>query len=131
MFTKFIEATDKTEFNWGKFAVCRFEPHEWERPSEIDGGISLLAGRGWTAAHVLVLDLQTGESAIFLPRGSVPADLEKHAIWVCPMFEPFLVWLYQQDLSDLSKLPGLVNLGDVPTALSGYRRAGKGKVDAT
>lgn len=40
------------------------------------------------------------------------------------MFEPFLQWLYLQDLSDLDKLPALVNLGDVPTSMSGYRRKG-------
>jgi len=35
------------------------------------------------------------------------------------MFEPFLAWLCQQDLSNL---PGKVNLGKVPTAMHGYRR---------
>lgn len=128
MQTKFIEATDKTESNWGKFAVSRFSPEEWARPSEI-AGQSLLAHCGWSDRHVLVSDLQTGESAVFLPHGNAKADLDSHAIWVCPLFEPFLTWLYQQNLSDLTILPGMVNLGDVPTSLSGYRRAGK--ADAT
>jgi hypothetical protein len=36
MKTKFIEASDAKEFNWGKFALCRFEPEEWARRSEVD-----------------------------------------------------------------------------------------------
>lgn len=98
MKTKFIEATDATEFNWGKFMVCRFDAGEWARQSEMDKR-SLLLARGWTHAHVLVVDLETGEGAIFRSGGHARADLnEKHQIWVCPMFEWFLTWLYQQDL---------------------------------
>ena len=86
----------------------------------------LLQARGWSPEHVLVLDLQTGEGAIFKPGGIARCDLsEKHEIWVCPMYEPFLTWLYQQDLSDLDKLPEFVYLGDVPTAMFGYRRKRK------
>lgn len=119
----FIEAHDATNFNWGKFAVARFSTEEWSRPSALDKRL-LLRSRGWTPDHLWVLDLQTGEGAIFRPGGMAAADLAKHKIWVCPMFEPFLMWLYKQDLSDLSKLPALVNVGDVPTAMSGYRRRG-------
>lgn len=74
--------------------------------------------------HLIVFDLQTGEErAFFLPGGLASADLNgKHQIWVCPMFEPFLAWLYKQDTSDLSALPALVNLGDVPISMRGYRR---------
>lgn len=100
MQTKFIEATDGGGFNWGKFAVCRF-------------------------TDIVVLDLQTCEGAIFSPGGYAKNDLNgKHQIWVCPMYEPFLTWLYTQDLSDLDALPSLVDLGDVPTAMRGYRRTG-------
>lgn len=127
MITKFIEASDATEFNWGKFMVCRFDPGEWARQSEIEKR-SLLLARGWTHENVLVVDLQTGEGAIFRPGGLADADLnEKHQIWVCPMFQPFLVWLYAQDLTDLKALPGIVNLGNVPTSLYGYRRQRKQK----
>jgi hypothetical protein len=38
------------------------------------------------------------------------------------MFEPFLTWLYAQDLSDLQALPDYVELPDAPFALAGYRR---------
>jgi hypothetical protein len=127
MKTKFIEATEATQFNWGKFMVCRFEAEEWARRSEIaTHERSLLHGRGWTPNNVLVVDLQTGEGAIFKPGGYVKYDLnDKHQIWVCPMFEPFLEWLYKQDLTDLDTLPGHVNLGDVPIAMQGYRRQRK------
>lgn len=125
MRTKFIEATDATKFNWGKFLVAAFEAEDWHHSSLIDPlSGSLLGSRGWGPNHRLVVDLQTGEGCIFSPSGYAPADLQKHAVWVCPMFEPFLVWLYKQDLSDISKLPSLVDLGKVPTAMSGYRRPG-------
>lgn len=125
MQTKFIEASDGSNFNWGKFAVCRFTPEEWARRSEVDVLTTrgLLSVVGWDSGNLLVLDLQTGEGARFKPGGLASADLnDKHQVWVCPMFEPFLTWLYTQDLSDLDKLPGLVNLGDVPIAMHGYRR---------
>lgn len=127
MTSKFIEAHDVTQFNWGKFAVCRFTAEEWQRRSEVDllTNRGLLDVVGWTPDHLLVLDLQTGEGAIFKPRGYAVADLNKHQVWVCPMFEPFLTWLYLQDLSDLDKLPALVDLGDVPIDMRGYRRQGK------
>src|SRR5262245_60038740 len=103
METKFIEATNGPN-NWGKFMLGRFTLDEWRIRSVIAGDVEsrgLLGGRGWTSNHVLVLDLQTGEGAMFRPPGSVTADLnDKHQIWVCPLFEPFLEWLYKQDLTD-------------------------------
>lgn len=123
MIVKFIEATDATEFNWGKFALMRFEAAEWVRQSAMEP-FSLLAGRGWSSDHLIVFDLQTGEGSFFLPGGCAAADLKKHKVWVCPMFEPFLAWLYTQDLNDLAALPAMVNLGDVPTDMRGYRRPG-------
>lgn len=132
MQTRIIEGTN--EFNYGKFMLARFERHEWGHRSHL-GDVSdvpdemaersVLSARGWTRRHIWVLDLQTGEGAIFLPGGSARADLEKHKIWVCPMFEPFLEWVYRQDLSDLDALPHAVELvGD--SALYGYRRPGPG-----
>jgi hypothetical protein len=81
-------------------------------------------GRGWGDEHIWVLDLQTGEGATFRHGGMASADLNKHRIWVCPMFEPFLAWLYQQDLHELDALPAVINLPDAPAAFHGYRRAG-------
>jgi hypothetical protein len=125
--TKFIEATDATRFNWGKFMICRFDD-EWTYRSALPEAHEsrLLIRCGWSADHLLVVDVQTGEGAIFFPPGSASDDLnDKHQIWVCPMFEPFLNWLYLQDVTDLDALPALVNLGNVPTSFSGYRRTRK------
>lgn len=125
METKFIEVTSPSG-NWGKFALLRFD-QEWSVPSQIsECSFSLLRNLGWTPEHIWVLDLQTGEGAFFRPGGLASADLGKHAIWVCPLYEGFLTWLYLQDLSDLDHLPEWVNL-DAPFAMSGYRRPGPQK----
>lgn len=119
---KFMEVTNGPQ-NWGKFALGRFTPEEWTYRSAVDER-SLLAGRGWSPDHLLILDLQTGEGAIFRPGGLASYDLDKHRVWVCPMFEPFLTWLWKQDTRDLDALPAHVDLPDAPFALAGYRRAG-------
>lgn len=125
MITKFIEATNE-EKNWGKFMVARFTREEWSQTSVVNGG-SVIAGRGWSPDHILVFDLQTGEGALFRQGGLAKADLSKHKIWVCPLFESFLTWLYKQDVSDLEKLPSLVNfsLEEAPFEMAGYRRSGQ------
>lgn len=123
---KFIEATQDQEagFNWGKFAVMRFSAEDWAHRSQITPEVPLLSACGWGGWHLWVLDLQTGEGVYVQPGGVASADLEKHRVWVCPMYEPFLTWLYTQDLSDLSALPDVVELPDAPAAVSGYRRPG-------
>jgi hypothetical protein len=128
---KFLEVTNG-EANWGKFSLGTFTSEEWSRRAVIDGG-SIIGGRGWTRRHVWVLDLQTGEGAMFLPGGLVKADLDKHALWVCPMFEPMLTWLYDrigktEDVAAaIAALPDHVDLPDAPFAMSGYRRPGLGR----
>jgi hypothetical protein len=122
--TKFIEATNGPQ-NWGKFMLARFDGDEWFRPSAVGPAKwSLLQQIGKDTKSLLVLDLQTGEGAILRPGGSAHADLEKHRIWVCPLFEPFLAWLYEQDLTDLDVLPAHVDLPDAAFAIAGYRRPG-------
>lgn len=126
MRTRFVEAA-QTESgpNWGKFLVGLLEPEEWSRPSVVSC-YPIMAGRGWSRHGVLVLDLQTGEGAVFHPGGSARADLEKHKIWVCPMFEPFLCWLYdhiEQVMETwFNDLPLLVLLPDAEFSMQGYRR---------
>jgi hypothetical protein len=124
MQTKIIEAVEKRQFNWGKFMLCRFDK-EWGYQSALNQE-TVLCPR-WDRRSLLVMDLETGEGAIFMPGGLARADLNKHSIWVCPLFESFLAWLYAQDLSDLNALPALVSLGDVPTDMYGYRRSGDGR----
>lgn len=118
MQTVFIEATNGPR-NWGKFMVGVFDDDDWRVTSQVDPGHGLLAGRGWSRRHIFVMDLQTGEGAMFRPGGFASADLAKHRIWVCPLFEPFLEWLY---LQDLASLPSHVDLPDAPFAWAGYRR---------
>lgn len=123
MESKFIEATNGPR-NWGKFMVARFTDDEWSLRAAVDGG-PLLRGRGWDPAHVLVVDLQTGEGAIFMPGGYAKADLDKHKIWVCPLFEPFLTWLYTfLATGDLADIPTHIDLPDAPFEMQGYRREG-------
>ena len=128
MKTKFIEAMHVGGTgNWGKFMVGRFTPEEWGRPSVVAPEFgSLIAQRGWTPSHLLVFDLQTGEGAWFLPGGNAHYDLDKHKIWVCPMFEVLLTWLYKQDLTDIGTLPSKVEFthDEAEFGMSGYRRPG-------
>ena len=126
METHIIEARNAEVGNWGKFMVGRFDIDEWSRRSALPGAESpmpLIWRLGWSPDTIWVMDLQTGEGALFKPGGFAPADLTKHPIWVCPLFEAFLTWLYQQNLSDLDHLPDLVDL-EAPFAMSGYRRPG-------
>src|SRR2546430_13258345 len=113
----FIEATNGPQ-NWGKFMVARFDD-EFQTPSQVDPLCrSLLRARGWSPRHLIVFDLETGEGAEFLPGGNAKYDVDKHKIWVCPLFEPFLKWLYKQDLTDLSALPKMIDLPDAEFAMS-------------
>lgn len=127
MICRIVELTNL--FNWGKFMVARFDRDEWRYKSRIDG-YGLIGGRGWTAEHLWILDLQTGEGAFFKPGGLAEADLNKHAIWVCPMFEVFLKWLYKhpEHWKDITTIPEFLELTDKETmsqsAMAGYRRPG-------
>jgi hypothetical protein len=42
-----------------------------------------------------------------------------------PLFEPFLEWLYQQDLTRFEDLPSHVDLPEAEFQLHGYRRPGE------
>jgi hypothetical protein len=135
--TKIIEVVEASGFNYGKFLVGQFD-HEWERTQLVSSPELLAMTRpllpviGISSGVLFVMDLQTGEGALFRPFFDLDGiyahrDLEKHQIWCCPMYEPFLKWLYRQlprDLENIAELPDLVDLGDVPTAFRGYRREG-------
>jgi uncharacterized Zn-finger protein len=122
MKVKFVEVTNGPR-NWGKFCIMRFDS-EFSYESVVSPGSKLLRTRGWAPDRIIVFDLETNEGAAFRPGGMAKADLEKHKVWVCPMFEPFLEWLYKQDLTDLDKLPALIDLPDAEFQMSGYRRPG-------
>lgn len=129
MKTKIIEATQGAESgpNHGKFMVGRLTREEYETPSALNGAplFPQIGYWDYDPDWLWVLDLQTREGAYFhVGRGFAVADLDKHKIWVCPMFEPFLEWLYTQDTSILEALPTVVELPEAPAALAGYRRPG-------
>lgn len=128
MITKIIEASNGT--NWGKFMLMRFDHDEWEQRSAIVPGAKLLRACGWSHDHLWMLDLQTGEGAFFRPGGSAHADLERHKIHVCLLFEPLLEHLYAADLTDITALPDQLELPDAPAGLYGYRRPGPDKEPA-
>ena len=137
--SKFVEATQSIKGegfpNWGKFLLMRFTPEEWAYrsrlpvPEEIAAVVPaastrpLLAAIGTNRDCIWVLDLQTHEGASFKPGGLATADLNKHRIWVCPLFEPFLHYLYKLK-RPFEDCPALVELPDAEGALYGYRRAG-------
>lgn len=94
MRTRIIEATTGPTGNHGKFLLGAFDA-EWRWRSVLKSDAQpLLMHEGWSIEHLLVTDLATGEGALFRLGGFAPADLNKHRIWVCPLFEPFLTWLY-------------------------------------
>jgi hypothetical protein len=121
METKIIETHGAG--NWGKFLVARFT-HERGYASALPEAEGSLPLARWAPNILLVLDLATGEGALFRPGGLPAADLEKHQVWVCPLFEGFLEWLYRQDLTFLADLPPVVHLPDNEFSFAGRRRRG-------
>lgn len=132
MKTKIVEAVQSKDrpSNWGKFLVMVPDDEEWGYESQVDPGRGLMQSMGYWGGgdHVWVLDMQTGEGAFFRPGGSAGADLEKHAVWVCPLYQPFLEWLYERCREngglDLDSLPEVVELPGAEFALRGHRRPG-------
>lgn len=127
MKSQIVEVTNG-EKNWGKFLVAHFDAKEIWHHSAVSPGRPLLQQIGYNLSlperMVWVLDLQTREGACFKIGGHAKADLDTHKIWVCPMFEPFLEWLYK-NYTGIDELPTHVDLPDAPFSLRGYRREGK------
>lgn len=123
MISKIIEGL--TPGNYGKFLVARFTEEEWayrSRHPQCDA--PLLRSIGYGPHTMMVFDLQTGEGALFGTNPYAYTDLlDKHRIWVCVVFQAFLMWLGRQDLSDITKLPDVVNLV-AEEHMWGYRRPG-------
>jgi hypothetical protein len=138
MITQFIEATNFYDggLNWGKFLLCKFDDRDWSyQATEADGALlSVMPGgrESWNPeTSIFVVDLQTGEGSRFDLRTEPVAQLERHKIWVCPLFEPFLKWLFREIQSrppgpgrfELTTLPAVAKF-PASSALAGYRRAG-------
>jgi hypothetical protein len=129
------------DFNHGKFMLCQLEVKELAAHSALPGYedklfFQLGGSRKFNGRNFFVIDMQTGEGAAFSLRphsdtptgaaGAAKFELNKHKIWVCPMFEPFLCWLFAQDIAvgtDITKLPRYVHL-DAEASMLGYRRSG-------
>lgn len=129
MRTRYFEAIS-AEGNWGKFMLGQFDADEIAAQSALpdEAGVpvgSMIQGRGWAPGkHWFVMDLQTGEGAYFALGGLADYDLDnKHNIWVCPLFRPFLRWLYARfnEGADLWGLERVVQIEGVPLRLSGER----------
>jgi hypothetical protein len=116
MNTKIVEVTNGRA--WGKFLIGWFDLVEWARHSAILPGDAslgqhpLLSLSGWSPEHFLLLDLDTGEGRLFKHRGLADQDMANKHLFVGPMFEPFLTWLYDQPLEDVRslRLPKLITL---------------------
>jgi hypothetical protein len=130
MIAHYIEASNDG-MNWGKFLLLRHEQDPGSALPGYEGEPLLTSSRKFNRVHTMVIDLQTGEGAAFALEGSAlnaHVDLERHKIWVCPLYEPFLQWLYEQpglDMGrgDITALPRFVEL-DASFAWVGHRRAG-------
>lgn len=123
MRTYLFEATNGV--NWGKFIVGVLDTEwSWSSSAEPDAARRLLHTQGWSGRHIWVLDIATGEGALFHHGGYARGDLNRHRIHVCLLFEAFLTWLYEQDISDIESLPRLIRVPDVEPGMHGYRRPG-------
>ncbi len=108
--------------------IAKFDREEWMRSStQEDVRLPLLYQIGMAQESLLVVGLQTCEGGIFNPKKigdgeCARYDLNgKHQIWVCILFEDFLVWLYKTYDGDIDALPSSITL-DIPFNWAGYRR---------
>lgn len=123
MKTYLFEATNG--MNWGKFIVGIHDVEwGWSSNAEPDEARNALSSQGWSRRHLWVLDLATGEGALFAHGGFAPGDLNRHRIHVCILFEGFLEWLYAQDISQIEDLPRVVELPHIEPGFHAYRRPG-------
>lgn len=139
METRFVEAgqgiSEQTSANWGKFLVARYSGRELTEPTQFPmcEGQTVVDLRGPGDRHVWVLDLVTGEGVRFdwTTVRNAAAALQRHQVWVCPMFEPLVEWLVTHiraaGTAWWDTLPRCVLLPDAPFALSGHRRPGPGQ----
>jgi hypothetical protein len=118
--------------NWGAFLVAVFDEIElgW-RSRAIPAGVPLSEQLGWTREQAWVMDLRTGEGAMFTMGGDARADLEMHRIYVTAPFEGFLEWLYTQNLQQLYTLPPVVKVADATFSIKTHRRLGPFPVSFT
>ena len=127
MITHFVEVTDG--FAYGKFLVCRMTGEElstWSAMPEAPEGQRLLTYGGrrrFNERTTLVIDLQLGTGLAWplsdgligmrhYTREHFDRDLAPH---VCPMYLPFVLWLYEQGkwargAGDITEIPRYLDL---------------------
>lgn len=117
MISRFIEASHGDGGNYGKFIVLRFDKRESQIKTRLPGHtghplFTFAGARKLNPKTTFVFDLQTGEGAAFYigDKGGARIALSQRDIWVCPLYLPFLNWLWGQDMSDITKLPRYVDL---------------------
>jgi hypothetical protein len=119
-------------YNWGAFLVAVPDEIEWGwRSHAIPGDISLPEQLAWGPSQAWVMDLRTGEGALFSLGGDYRAELESHRIFVTAQFEGFLEWLCLQDPAGLRHLPHVVKVADATFSIRNYRRLGPTPVSFT
>lgn len=149
MLTKIIEASSGMMGNWGRFMLMQYQDAERNYPTHYQLTTEDRAGRRipgvpmtiWVNdyppehAVIWILDLITGEGATFDLEQELPEQLHRHQIWVCPLYQPFLVWLqgfvkaHRDELAPsydklLDMLPTNVGLPGIPVEIHGHRRPG-------
>jgi hypothetical protein len=118
--------------NWGAFLVAVPDEIEWGwRSHAIPSDISLPEQLAWGPSQAWVMDLRTGEGALFTLGGDYRAELESHRIFVTAQFEGFLEWLCLQDPAGLRHLPHVVKVADATFSIKNYRRLGPTPVSFT
>lgn len=111
MITKLIETTDM--FNHGKFLVGQMEGFELTQYLAIkDDGRQLSHVLHASPSKFWVLDCATCEGAFFDFSNDAYYQLERHQVWVCPMFPLFLEWAFEKFKQEPNVLnwDSLVNL---------------------
>ncbi len=136
MDTKFVEAGHGPDGgNWGKFLVGRYTEDELAEPAQFPGceGSRRLVNLGGPGRQdIWVLDLQTGEGARFpiefVRDVDVHHQLNKHRIWVCPLYEPFVAFLFgyigNHQRTWWDTLPRTVEMPTAGIVVFGRRRPG-------
>ncbi len=135
MDTKFVEVGHgPSGGNWGKFMIARYTANELLEPTQFPGceGQRIVSLRGSGRHHIWVMDLATGEGARFPvdlgghPGATARKHLDDHQIWVCPLFEPFIGWLYDFSSANPNtwwdELPRTIEIPEAGFAFAGFRR---------